>query len=262
MDNRAILMEFGFSKYETDCYMALLAHHPSNGSQLSKHSGVARSRIYDVLRNLAVKGMVFEAMPGQYVPLPPEELKKRLISHFQTNLSILEEQLNDAALEGDRSYILTLKGYRQALDKAVEIIQAARKELYVRLFPHTGDRLEKVLQQAAARGVGVRYIGMGKMRKTFAAQIIHPHWETLYERIGGESIDIVADREEALVGMFAKGREEQSSVIWSRNHWFVVGNRDSLQHDFYHYFLDKVYDRGQPLTTEEKKIYDLIKSDV
>ncbi len=262
MDNSAILMEFGFSKYETDCYMALLAHHPCNGSQLSKHSGVARSRIYDVLRNLAAKGMVFEAMPGQYVPLPQEELRRRLVSHFQTNLSLLEEQLTSAALEGDRSYILTLKGYREAIEKAEAIVEAAREELYVRLFPHTGNRLEKALQEAAARGVGVRYIGMGKMRKTFPVQIIHPHWESLYERLGGESIDIVADREEALVGMFVKGREEQSSVIWSRNHWFVVGNRDSLQHDFYHYFLDKVYDRGQPLTAEEKEIYELIKADV
>ncbi len=262
MDNRSILMEFGFSKYETECYLALLARHPSNGSQLSKHSGVARSRIYDVLRNLAGKGLVFEVAPGQYVPLPPEELKKRLISHFQTNLSALEEQLAAAAMEGSQSYIMSLKGYRQALDKAVEIIHAARKELYVRLFPNTGKRLEKHLQQAAARGVGVRYIGMGAMKKTFEIQIIHPHSETIYDRIGGESIDIVADQQEALVGMFAKGREEQSAVIWSRNHWFVVGNRDSLQHDFYHYFLDKSYDCGQPLTLEEKKIYAFIKADV
>jgi HTH-type transcriptional regulator, sugar sensing transcriptional regulator len=101
-------MEFGFSKYETNCYMALLTHHPSNASQLSKHSGVARSRIDDVLRNPAVKAMVFEAMPGPYVPLPPEELKKRLVSHFQTNLSIQEEQSNNAVLAGDRSNILCM----------------------------------------------------------------------------------------------------------------------------------------------------------
>jgi HTH-type transcriptional regulator, sugar sensing transcriptional regulator len=92
--------------------MALLTHHLSNESQLSKQSGVARSKIYDVLRDLTVKGMVFEAMPGPYVPLPPEELKKRLISQCQAKLSVLEEQLNGAALEGDRSYILTIRGYR------------------------------------------------------------------------------------------------------------------------------------------------------
>jgi sugar-specific transcriptional regulator TrmB len=215
-----------------------------------------------VLRNLAGKGLVFEIAPGQYVPLPSEELKKRLVSHFQTNLSVLEEQLNEAAVAGSQSYIMTLKGYRQAVDKAVEIIQVARKELYVRLFPNTGKRLAKYLQQAATRGVGVRYIGMGDMKKRFEIQIIHPHSETIYERIGGESIDIIADRQEALVGMFEKGKEERSTVIWSRNHWFVVGNRDSLQHDFYHYFLDKVYDCGQPLTAEEKKIYTFIKADV
>ena len=262
MNSGGILMKFGFSKYESDCYLSLLAQHPSNGSQLSKISGVARSRIYDVLRNLVGKGIVFEVTPGQYVPLPPEELKKRLVSRFKSNLSVLEEQLNAAAMEGSQSYIMTLKGYRQILEKALEIIQLARQELYVRLFPYTARRLEKALQQAAARGVGVRYIAMGTIPKIVEIQIVHPNSETLYDRIGGESIDIIADQKEALVGMLEKGREDESEVIWSRNHWFVVGNRDSLQHDFYHFFLDKLLDRGEPLTTEEKRIYAFIKADV
>ena len=72
------MTEFGFTQYETSCYMALVAQHPSNGSQLSKLSGIARSRIYDVLHTLTRKGIVFEIEQGMYVPLPPDELKKRL----------------------------------------------------------------------------------------------------------------------------------------------------------------------------------------
>ena len=83
MDVAAILRDFAFSKYESSCYLALLAKHPANGSQLSKLSGIARSRIYDVLRSLTNKKVIFEIEKGLYVPLPFEELKKRLRGQFE-----------------------------------------------------------------------------------------------------------------------------------------------------------------------------------
>lgn len=255
------LMEFGFSQYETACYMALVAHHPTNGSQLSRLSGVARSRIYDVLRTLSRKGLVFEIEQGQYVPLPPDELKKRLRSRFETNLSILEDQLNSISAETSYEYILTVSGYEDVMEKAGEIIDTAEKELYVRLFPNTGKRLEARLINAANKGVGIRYISMGPMGQTFDIQIEHPASDRLFEKIGGESIDIISDKSEALVGMFEKGNEDASKVIWTKNRWFVVGNRDSLRHDFYHYFLNKTYDRKEELTEQEKHIYAFIRAD-
>lgn len=261
MEEASKLPEFGFTQYETACYLALVADHPSNGSRLSKASGVARSRIYDVLRNLTRKGMVFEVEPGLYVPLPPEELKKRLKSRFETNLSILESQLDSITAKSDYEHLLTLKGYDAVIQKASDIITAARQELYVRLFPNTARRLEMDLQDASARGVGIRFITMGEMPLQFDYQVIHPKADRMREKIGGESIDIIADKTEALVGIFEEGRSKSSPVIWTRNKWFVIGNRDSLRHDFYHYFLDKVYDRNEPLSEKEQRIYAFIKAD-
>jgi sugar-specific transcriptional regulator TrmB len=70
MDVAAILRDFAFSKYESSCYLAMLTIHPANGSQLSKLSGIARSRIYDVLRNCVNKKIAFEIEKGLYEPLP------------------------------------------------------------------------------------------------------------------------------------------------------------------------------------------------
>lgn len=261
MDEASKLLDFGFSQYETACYLALVAEHPSNGSRLSKASGVARSRIYDVLRNLTRKGFVFEVEPGQYVPLPPDELRKRIQSRFETNLSILESQFDAFSTKNDYEYLLTLQGYENVMEKARDIIVNAQQELYVRLFPETGQELEKHLKDASARGVGIRYIAMGKISLSFDCQIIHPGSDGIREKIGGESIDIIADKREALVGIFEEGRSNSSPIIWTRNKWFVIGNRDSLRHDFYHYFLDKVYDRNEPLSEKEQEIYTFIKTD-
>jgi len=255
------LTEFGFSQYEAACYLALVGTHPSNGSQLSKLSGIARSRIYDVLRSLAKKGLAFEIETGRYVPLPPGELKKRLRSQFEANLLSLEEELDAISQESDYEYILTLHGMATVIQKAREIIDSAKNELYVRLFPRTGKLLEKHLLQASGRGVGVRYISMGDEPMHFNIQIVHPNHEGLLTKIGGESIDIIADKSEALVGIFEHGREETSRIIWTRNPGFVIANRDSLRHDFYHYFLNRTYDLKQDLNDREKTIYEFIKAD-
>ena len=255
------LRDLGFSQYETSCYLALVANHPSNGSQLSKLSGIARSRIYDVLRNMSRKGYVQEVGKGQYVPIPPDELIKRLRSQFESDITTLEDQLYEVATESTYEYIWAIFGYDYVLKRASQMIKAARQELYVRLFPDAAAHLEKSLHDAAKRGVAIRYIAMGNMPLTFDVQVIHPHPETLIETLGGQSLDIVADKSEALVGIFQTGNEDHSPINWTRNHWFVVANRDSLRHDFYHYFLHKLYDQQQELSEKEKRLYELITYD-
>jgi sugar-specific transcriptional regulator TrmB len=261
MDTSMLLRDFAFSKYESSCYLTLLAHHPTNGSQLSKLSGIARSRIYDVLRGLTKKGIVFEIERGQYVPLPFEELKKRLRSQFESNLTILEERLHTVSAESEYEYLLTLEGYEAVLAKAKDIIASANQELYLRLFPNTFKHLQKIMNRAVERGVGIRMISMGDMPLIYDWQVVHPHEDGLAEKIGGESIDIIADKSEALVGIFESGQTDTSPIIWTRNRWFVIANRDSVRHDFYHYFLDKIYERNESLSPREKRIYEFIKRD-
>jgi len=261
MDTYNKLNQLGFSQYEISCYLSLVAKHPSNGSQLSRLSGISRSRIYDVLRNMTKRGLVLEVENGLYVPLPPDELMKRLRNRFESDLSILKKQLTEASRETTYEYIWVIRGYEEVLKKAGEMIRSARKELYVRLFPKAGRILERDLQEAAARGVGVRYISMGDIPLTFDIQVVHPESEKLLDTIGGRSFDIISDRSEALVGIFEEGNEDLSPINWTRNRWFIIANRDSLRHDFFHYFLHKVYDRKEALSEREKMIYKLIKSD-
>ena len=261
MDVAAILRDFAFSKYESSCYLALLVKHPSNGSQLSRLSGISRSRIYDVLRNLSNKKVVFEIEKGLYVPLPFEELKKRLRGQFESNLKILDEHLSAMIDKTRFEYLLTLNGVQEVLAKARDIIDSASKELYLRLFPETWEHLRDHIEPAIQRGVGVRFISMGPMEIHYDIQVFHPDVQHLRDKIGGESIDIIADKQEALAGIFETDNAHQSPFIWTRNHWFVIANRDSLRHDFYHYFLDKLYEKGEALSTRDKQIYAFIKAD-
>ena len=64
MDHELLIMNnmkrLGFSEYECKAYLKLLEDFPINGYTLSKNSGIPRSRIYEVLKNLIDKQMVFE----------------------------------------------------------------------------------------------------------------------------------------------------------------------------------------------------------
>ncbi|MCP4671137.1 MAG: TrmB family transcriptional regulator [Desulfobacula sp.] len=261
MDTYSNLKKLGFSQYESACYLALVANHPVNGSQLSKISGIARSRIYDVLRNLNAKGYVVEASSGQYVPLPPDELIKRLQRSFTSNIESFEDQISKIPLKNDFEYVWTITGYDNVMEKAIEMIKQADTEIYVRLFPNADRHLNQHLIAADKKGVKIRYISMGKVDKKFDIQVIHPDHEHLKKTIGGRSIEIITDKKEALVGIFEADNEDNSPINWTRNQWFIVANRDSLRHDFYHCFLEKILDQKQVLTKDEKRIYKVIKQD-
>jgi len=261
MDTYSNLKGLGFSQYEAACYMALVGSHPVNGSQLSKISGIARSRIYDVLRNLISKGYVIEVNSGQYAPLPSDELVRRLKRSFDSNIESFEDQITLASQKNNFEFVWTITGYENVMEKALEMIKEAKEEIYVRLFPEADRYLGDALIKADKRGVNIRYIAMGKIEKKFDIQILHPNHEQLQQIIGGRSIEVIIDKKEALVGIFETDNEDISPINWTRNQWFIVANRDSLRHDFYHCFLEKILDRHQKLTKEEKRIYNIIKED-
>ncbi len=256
------LKDLGFSHYEIACYLALVANHPATGSQLSRTSGIARSRIYDVLRNLGEKGMVMEAGSGSFVPLPPEELIKRLEYQFNAGIDELRSQLASLTQETTYEFIWSIKGYDRVMQKAREMITAAKKEIYIRLFPTTYRYLETELKTAQKRNVAIRCIAIGsKIPPVFNIQVWHPNARQLIQKLGGCPLDLICDQQEALVGIFETGREDRSAINWTQNRWFIRTNRDSLRHDFYHYFLEKIYDRGMQLTENDKRIYATIKSE-
>lgn len=261
MDEYSNLKDLGFSQYEATCYMTLVGNHPVNGSQLSKISGIARSRIYDVLRNLISKGYVIEVNSGQYAPLPADEVVRRLKRNFNSNIKVFEEKIAAASKKNDLEFVWTITGYENVMEKAIEMIKNAENEIYVRLFPKAYQHLDQYLIQADKRGVNIRYIAMGKTAKKFDIQVIHPDHEHLQQTIGGRSIEVITDKSEALVGIFETDKEDSSAINWTRNQWFIVANRDSLRHDFYHCFLEKILDQHQDPTTDEKRIYKIIKED-
>ncbi len=253
------LFNFRLSQYETKAYIALLANNPVNGSQLSRYSGIPRARIYDVLSSLTNKGMAVEVSEGLYAPLPKEEVLKRFRARFDSEISILEKKFDQAEIKTRYDYVWNIYGYEEILSKARDMIGSAKLEIYVRLFPEEAKMLDADLNMACQRQVQVKYISMGEPPSIFDLQVIHPGFDEIERELNGRTFDIVVDRKEALVGLFENDNEPSTS--WAKNHWFVIAARDSLRHDFFHYFFYKIYELGEELTRKEAAIYETIKKD-
>jgi hypothetical protein len=58
------------------------------------------------------------------------------------------------------------------------------------------------------------------------------------------------------------GKTEACRINWGRNRWFVTAGRDSLRHDFFHYFLYKTHTLNQALDDDEKQFYEMIQNDI
>jgi len=256
------LANIGLSDYAIHTYLSLLQHQPVNGSQLSKQSGIPRARIYDILRTLKKRGFVAESSKGIFIPLPPDEMIKHLRRSYEADLDRFETLVKEAQTPADHDFIWTVTGYRRVMDKAREMIEAARKEIYIRLFPQEAETLVRALRKAEKKAVPVKCIFMEPFPKTFAIQVIHPQHEAVERNLGGRSFDLVVDKQEFIGGMFTTENTEECRINWGRNQWFVTAGRDSLRHDFFHYFLYKTHTLKQALDDDEKRLYEIILNDM
>ena len=255
-------LKLGLSDYALTAYISLTSNHPVNGSQLSRQSGIPRARIYDVLETLIAKGFVIESSKSMYTPIPSEEFIGRLRQDFEAVLSSLEKKIKKARQKPEIDVIWTIKGYSAAMGKAKEMINNAKLEIYIRLSPKEGHYLDSKLLAAELRGVQVKYIAMAPIPQKFKFQIIHPCPEPCEQDSKTRFFDIVVDKEEILCGMFIEGDDEGSVINWGQNKRFVLSGRDSLRHDFFHYFLHKIQNEKKTLTRKENLLYEFIQKDI
>lgn len=54
------LKRLGFTEYEAKVYATLIRHPLGNGYEISRHSGVPRAKVYEVLEGMVASGTVLQ----------------------------------------------------------------------------------------------------------------------------------------------------------------------------------------------------------
>lgn len=212
MDLLAALTRIGFTEYEAKVYVALLSSYPATGYQISKHSGVPRSMVYETLSRLRSRGAVMETAEERaslYRPVPPGVLLDRHQEELNTLISGLRDGLEKRYRAQEDSSVWLLAGRSAVLAYAQRMIQSAGQELYLVLADREVDELRAAVTAACARGVDVNTLLTGHNDLPCGQVLRHPPLESEIQGLTGTLL-VVSDREEVLIA--DQGREVSATI--------------------------------------------------
>lgn len=230
------LEKLGFSEYERKAYLALLKKNPVTGYELARTSGVPRSRIYETLERLEVKGAVLvnRQEPSLYAPVHPRELAKRLREEWENALSWLEEKAISLSKGGLFSSFWSLEGRSAILTRAKSMIDAAQESVYLVAGGHSLPELDRSVRMALKRGIRVILIACSPIEITDVN--IFSHEDCAPDAVN--YLTLCVDGKEILVGEIYP--VETCRAAWSQNPAFIYLSEDYVRHEVLVQSLRKV----------------------
>lgn len=216
------LQQLGFGQYESQAYVALLQYSPLNGYELAKASGIPRPNIYSTLQKLEERGAVvrLESLDGvRYAPVKSDELIQRIRSNFQDSLGAAELALNNISNHINHEHIWNAHGYHVILDHGRALVNAAKKQLTVAVFPKEAAALADSLKGAEKRNVEITTLCLagcskecGSCRGRVYRYHIAPEQFTRW-------LVLIPDEEEVLAGEIGPG--EDATAVRTRQRMLI-----------------------------------------
>lgn len=252
MSQRAVnaLEQVGFSIYEARVYLGLLKQSPITGYQLSKLSGVPRSRIYETLERLVAKGyaVALQTEPAEYSPLTAHELVTHLQEQFDGTLSTLEAELRKVSTAQATENMWNLRGREDILRRVRRMIAQAEESVYLVGWGATIQELQPELEAADRRSIRIVLITCGE--STFeVGKHYHHAFEAELVHQCDTSLNVVVDGMEALVGQTEPA--ETCQAAWSHSHALVLVTEEYIRHEVY---LHKIIEQFGPAMTAKLKV--------
>lgn len=228
------LKSLGFNTYEARVYVGLLKKYPATAYEVSKSAKVPQPRTYDTLKVLADKQIVIPSTnkPVQYTPIKPSELTKKYKRKINTNIEYLEKhlpQIKDDYVEP----IHTIKGIDDIKSKLVEIINNAKKEIYIEIWSEDFKYLEPYLRNAYNKNVEIRMVGYNNFKSNFGLVYEHPYSQKLEKYFNGRIIALSSDEKEAFYGRMSFENDDNPTVVWTKNKDMIFLIKEMIVHDMF-----------------------------
>ena len=162
-----VLAEARIPRNEARLLLALIkAGGEARASRLATLSGIPRTEVYRILRNLEKKGLVYAkaSIPKVYVSLKPREVAEQIVNLWRKKLKFIESRVEKVikALEAveEKAYIgsdklcdvFLLRGWEGTKFRAVNLIRCSKKSVEAALsFNVAQDELLTAIKRRARR---------------------------------------------------------------------------------------------------------------
>ena len=155
------LIQLGLTDYESKGYLSMLSKQTFTASELSKISGIPRTRAYEVLQRLVQKGICVEILGKikKYTAVPPEIAISRLLEYqkaeftIKENLAksvfpILKKQYTENITNQDPlDYIKLYREPNQVSQQYINLIADSQREILVFTKPPFSKSADRLKQQ-------------------------------------------------------------------------------------------------------------------
>lgn len=230
------LKEIGFNTYEAKVYVALLKKYPATGYEVAKLANIPQSRTYDTLKVLEEKNVVAptNTKPVSYTPVKPKQLLTSYQKKMNSTLNYLEKHLPEVK-EDYIEPVITVNGKQNIYNKILEVIQNAKREIYMEVWSQDFKVFEQELLNAYNRNVEIRIVGYDNFHSKFGMVFEHAFAKDIEMSLGGRMVIIAADDSEGVVGKVSSLRNETSdtNIIWTKNKGIVFIIKEFIVHDMY-----------------------------
>ena len=246
------LKEIGFNSYEAKVYVALLKKSPATGYEVSKLANIPQSRTYDTLKVLEEKNIVATSntKPISYTPIKPKQLLSSYQKKMTSTLNYLEKHLPEVK-DNYNEPIITVSGKQNIQQKILEVIQNAKKEIYLEIWSQDYKFFEQELLNAYNRNVEIRIVGYDNFQSRFGLVFEHAFARDIELSLGGRMIVIASDDNEGVIGKVSSLGDslDEPNIIWTKNESIVFLIKEFIVHDMY------LIDVEENLVEQMKYIY-------
>ncbi|MEM0074949.1 MAG: helix-turn-helix domain-containing protein [Nitrososphaerota archaeon] len=161
------LQKLGLSDYEIKAYISLLQYGAQTAAEVSRHSSVPYSKVYEVLGRLETKGWVESdvSRPSKYYPKSPDAALQSFRLQRENEYKMYEEIIAKELMPiyekrdiKERPEVWIVKGEFNIYGKISEMLSDTKQELMVALPGDPGSLSKGAIDQLkelGARGISV-----------------------------------------------------------------------------------------------------------
>ncbi len=244
------MKKVGLGENEAKAYLTLLKNHPINGYALSKHSGIPRSKVYEVLENLKTKQMVFEQEEGKsktYSPMEPEFFVRRTREVYDKTISVIDNYTQRVFKSEAAHGVRVIKGKKDIVEFIALLLRSAGERVSLSIWEEDIGHFQDEIDEVLGRGVKLRGIFFGE-ESPYSQLINHRRCKRVFTEKKERHIVLIVDNNAVVSGVLSRG--EESQVTWTNDPGFVELSEDYIIHDI---SLNKLLLQMEP---EKQKKYE------
>lgn len=252
------MKEFGFNESETNIYISLLENGSMTGYEVSKKSGVPRSKVYNWLESLVKKGVVLvnNSEPKVYSAISSEEFIDLIKRQTLTNINEIDQYLEQITEKKEASLLWQLENNQAIMSKIQSMIKHAKHNLYIQIWDEdlTHDIIEELTlaEQRLDKFVCILFSRDKHYSLPFSRFYPHGFEDDKLQDMGGKWINLVCD-DSVLYGTI----NNYSDVIWTKHHSMRMLAAEYIKHDAY--TLKIIKEHGDALRDDYQQSFEKIR---